>query len=1020
MKFDVTASDGAANGFNYEDSTFSPDEVRERIAAINAHQDWYTFDITKGQYKGAKIAQPLRVEPYTTSYAFFGPEPAGQNWDGAQTTVQRWYADPLLDNKKPGRDRTIRTVFTHDHFSPTTHQQTGLYAGLLVEPEGSKWFIPDRPDKKNPRGFVQMNTRTSPVRDGGPTSWQAVIVAGAKDADSYREFALEFQDTALAYTGESRSTPGPAFVGNPSPKPKLYDFPIPQALTAELNAADGTVVPMSVIKAFAAATKGNKNGQINLNPKARVDLVRQVMQGVNVGGAITTVKYGQWLITDPSGEYTIYTPIPQPFPTDVGLPPELRVNNLLESPITVAISPGLSKGTVPQQVPVPLADQFLLNGITLSDKATVVQVAGGLSWIVLDTGISAGVDRGEIYPMRDNSAMGDATRFQVFMPMTEAWCDSRYAVFPTNNFGVPQLFSSTQNGIYAVNYRNEPLAIRVNPGPVAKVADATDLTHVLRSIPRFDAQLNSQPAHRLLNTANPIGFRFPDTPLTPGMLGYDPYTPLLRAYENDNVQIRTLVGAHMVPHSFVVQGVKWYFEPGVNNFDANRALDNNSGFRNSQPMGISEHFEMNFVLPPAARVEHTIDGETQYFADYPYMTDSGINSLTNGNWGLMRAYVAAKGNGPLPDLMPLPNNADRKSPGSFARPTNVTTKQLAPERVFNVVAISSAQAKRDGPVPGSLVYNDRKPFISDAQALLYVAANDLNWPNGVTNPDGSPVWSKVTPAIFRAVTLKPNLPVEPMVLRVNAGDFITVNLFNAFNPAEDVFKNGVKPQPPFGDNGTPAEGTLPNLKIFVSPNVGLHPQLLTYDMSVSNGMNAGWNGITTIGPTGPKAPAVGSVKYQWYAGNIWWNKGKPMGQPVEFGAVNVVAADPLRQHTHSLVAALVVEPEESSWSYDKDSAGHVITRTSVNVTDRRNATLFREFVLLTQDDLILSSKTSFGFNFATEPFKAPFRKVPTDNANATNVSQAVSNQQVNADPQTPVFVVNAGTPVRCACSIPEA
>ena len=145
---------------------------------------------------------------------------------------------------------------------------------------------------------------------------------------------------------------------------------------------------------------------------------------VIVAGKITTVPYGQWLITDPSGEYTIYTPIPQPFPTNVGLPSELWVNNLLESPITVAISLGLSKGTVPQQVPGPLADQFLLNGITLSDKATVVQVAGGLSWIVLDTGISAGADRGEIYPMRDNSAMADATSFQVFMPMTEAWCDS--------------------------------------------------------------------------------------------------------------------------------------------------------------------------------------------------------------------------------------------------------------------------------------------------------------------------------------------------------------------------------------------------------------------------------------------------------------------------------------------------------------------------------------------------------------------------------------------------------------------
>ena len=36
VKFDVLASDGAANGFNYEDGTFAPDEVRDRIFAIDA------------------------------------------------------------------------------------------------------------------------------------------------------------------------------------------------------------------------------------------------------------------------------------------------------------------------------------------------------------------------------------------------------------------------------------------------------------------------------------------------------------------------------------------------------------------------------------------------------------------------------------------------------------------------------------------------------------------------------------------------------------------------------------------------------------------------------------------------------------------------------------------------------------------------------------------------------------------------------------------------------------------------
>ena len=39
VKFDVTSSDGSGNGFNYEDATFSPQEVRDRIFAYNRHLD---------------------------------------------------------------------------------------------------------------------------------------------------------------------------------------------------------------------------------------------------------------------------------------------------------------------------------------------------------------------------------------------------------------------------------------------------------------------------------------------------------------------------------------------------------------------------------------------------------------------------------------------------------------------------------------------------------------------------------------------------------------------------------------------------------------------------------------------------------------------------------------------------------------------------------------------------------------------------------------------------------------------
>ncbi len=113
-------------------------------------------------------------------------------WLGAQATVQRWHPDPLKDNA--GKDRTIRTVFTHDHFSPSTHQQAGLYAGLLVEPKDSTWK-----DSETGEAFY---TRA----DGGPTSWQAIIT-NPNAASSYREFALEFQDFQLAYKQGDQSFP---------------------------------------------------------------------------------------------------------------------------------------------------------------------------------------------------------------------------------------------------------------------------------------------------------------------------------------------------------------------------------------------------------------------------------------------------------------------------------------------------------------------------------------------------------------------------------------------------------------------------------------------------------------------------------------------------------------------------------------------------------------------------------------------------------------------------------------------
>jgi hypothetical protein len=193
VKFDVTSSDGAANGFNYEDGSFAFDEVIERIDAIRNTNECVENDPRDGTFEC----------PVPEQHPFFD----GPRGLGAQTTVQRWLADDVLNND--GQDRTLRTVFTHDHFSPSTHQQAGLYAGLVVEPEGSEWF-------HNETG-VKLGTRF----DGGPTSWQAIIEVpqsslSEPSADSaYREFNLQIADFGMSYRAGGGVDEG----GRPEPDP---------------------------------------------------------------------------------------------------------------------------------------------------------------------------------------------------------------------------------------------------------------------------------------------------------------------------------------------------------------------------------------------------------------------------------------------------------------------------------------------------------------------------------------------------------------------------------------------------------------------------------------------------------------------------------------------------------------------------------------------------------------------------------------------------------------------------------
>jgi manganese oxidase len=771
VKFDVTSSDGAGNGFNYEDGTFSPTEVQELHDAVTA---------TGGSWTPCAGCAPLRNPQPPPADICSGPgtlppQCTNGSWNGAQTTIQRWYIDPLQDNQ--GTDRTMRTVFTHDHFGPSTHQQGGLYAGLLIEPAGSTWTSND--------GTETFGSRS----DGGPTSWQARIITQNRD-DSYREFMLEFQDFMLAY-------------------------------------------------------------QVNKLPN---------------------------------------TPAPK-FPSATSNP-----------------DPDKSKG----------------------------------------------------------------------------YRDFAYAVGAPEG-GNPQIISTGTIGSQSVNYRNEPVPWRaqiLTPGKA-------DLSNA------FDSDI-------------------------PGVLKGDPFTPLMRAYQGDKVQIRMLVGAHQYAHQFNFGGPTWLAEPSWKN----------SGYRSAQPMGLSEHFELLFNVPYTSRVNRTnqplkkcpdnlSDG---FCVDYLYSPSFDETGIANGLWGLFRSYDPTMklkvdpANG-LKGLEELPNNPINSS--------NAVNYQTCPagatQRTYKLTAVTAQKALAgiakyktpEDPNKGQIVFNDRGDnpvnFLRARLGILYVRDEDLD-SNG---------------------KLKPGVPVEPIVLRANAGDCINIELKNAVNPNSDLFTQSFPYRQPL--TGPMAPAFTPG---FASQLVGLYPQLVAYDATNSTGLNVGYNRLVTGDSTqivkfssaaNPTFPAL--QKYQWFAGKIE-RDGRTANMKhtaVELGSGNLFPSDPLFQNINGLFGQIIIEPANSTWNcgeagsvtncYPAAGATSPTTRTSATVTPQ-SGTPFREFSTMISDSIRISQGNSSAVNYGTEPANYRFSGNTGGDLSCNLSNVLVRNPAFTkpadkeGEPKTPIFTADIGQRVR--------
>ena len=404
----------------------------------------------------------------------------------------------------------------------------------------------------------------------------------------------------------------------------------------------------------------------------------------------------------------------------------------------------------------------------------------------------------------------------------------------------------------------------------------------------------------------------------------DPFTPLLRAYAGDDIQIRTLVGAHQNPHNFTLHGNNWLYEPS----------NPNSGWRSTQTMGLSEHFELLFQLPPELE-QPNAQPKTREWTDYLYKSTASKQGQESGNWGIMRAYGETQN-----DLHPLPQNSspsrdaipicpadlleaecsEQMPDGFFASPANADGHRL---RCYSVVATSVADIGfKDGALSYNTLFDYKTP-----NALIYLHLQDYEKLRA-TPPQSVPGF---VPAQGLA---------EPLVLRAAAGDCIKVNLSNRITDSTTVGDG-------YGSGQLPVAEKRPDqLDLYVgstvSRDVGLRPQLVVHEAAQSDGTNVGFNPPQTAAPNG------GKRTYWWYAGNI--DPAAPAGQqhiPIEFGAANLMPSDPINHHEYGLFGALIVEPEHSTWTTDPNS------RTSATVYDQQGTLLFRDFVAVFQDDTFM-------------------------------------------------------------------
>jgi hypothetical protein len=352
--------------------------------------------------------------------------------------------------------------------------------------------------------------------------------------------------------------------------------------------------------------------------------------------------------------------------------------------------------------------------------------------------------------------------------------------------------------------------------------------------------------------------------------------------------------------------------------------------------------------------------------------------------------------------------------------------------VFNSRAVSIPQVTVTDPEDGvTFTIGGQSGPLHDPTAILYVRKADLDPATG---------------------KLKAGVPVEPLVLRAAAGDCINITLENRLpSVMPDLTQTAsvmgmVKRDRNNGEGST----TFSNNLIRPSSTVGLHAQLLAYDITKSDGTNVGTNPIQTVPPRVGSTGAYPSRTYQYYAGHLE-REGKPITQlgrsvdninatAVEFGGLNITPADVIKQSQKGLGGAMSILPVGATWVEDARKVNATVTAPA--------QTTYRDFAMVWQKALNMrwangrpvegiaseagvptdpQDNSSMAINYKTEPMwyrfglapDAPFGHADGHGyGDVPNAHMAFSNALVGGDPQTPVLYAKPGQPFRTHILMP--